>query len=250
MLDALKGPALTVDCGIRLEESTGPVGCEGAVTPTSQRRTNEQWLSELRAQDHRAADAHGDLVEMLRRGLVKALRPRGVDEASIEDFVQEAAIRVLGSLDMFRGQARFSTWAITIAVRVAFTQMRRRRWKEMTLSDLHVTHDLGTFDSSAAMVDPGGDPEMRARICEIMRQVIEQELPERQRRLVLAELADMPMDQLAAELGLTRNAVYKAAHDARKRLKSALGRHGVTDEQVCEAFGLRAQQAAATESQR
>ncbi len=216
------------------------------MTPTSQQRTNEQWLSELRAQDQRAPDAHGDLVEMLRRGLVKALRPRGVDEASIEDFVQEAAIRVLGSLDTFLGQARFSTWAIAVAVRVAFTEMRRRRWRGMTLGDLQVVHDLRTFDSSAATQDHDGDPEVRTRICEIMRQVIEQELPDRQRKLVLAELAEMPMDQLAAEFGLTRNAVYKATHDARKRLKSALGRRGVTDEQVCEAFGLRARSAAAT----
>lgn len=206
---------------------------------TSRRRTDEQWLSDLSAYGHRAADAQSDLLDALRHGLHRALRSRGIDEASIDDFAQEAAVRVLGALSTYQGQSRFTTWAIAIAVRVAFTHMRARRWKRITLGDLDQAHDLRTIDFSGVQQNPCGDPELRAQIFTIMQHIIERELPDRQRRLLLAEMADMPMQQLADEFGLTRNAVYKAGHDARKRLRAALERRGITDDQVRDAFGLR-----------
>lgn len=74
-------------------------------------------------------------------------------------------------------------------------------------------------------IDSSPDPESQAQQQELfdkMHELIETNLTERQRTVLLAELRGMPQDEIARHLGSNRNAVYKLTHDARKKLKSAL----------------------------
>ena len=100
-----------------------------------QGRTNEQWLAEL--QGPNPDEALADLYELLVRGLRAALggRADGVD-ANIGDFAQEALIKIVSNLDSFRGESRFTTWAKKIAINVALTELKRRRWRDVSLQDL------------------------------------------------------------------------------------------------------------------
>ncbi len=201
-------------------------------------RTDDEWLDDLRAGGDRAADAQSELGRVLRGGLARALQGRGADDAAIEDFAQDAILRILERLDSYRHESRFTTWAIAISVRVAFTEMRRRRWKDVPLSQLDADGDLTRFEPMTTDENEPGDLELRKRIVNIMKEVIETDLTDRQRRVLLAELAGLPKEQLATELGLKTNALYKAGHDARKRLRKVLEERGVSDEGVREAFGL------------
>ena len=99
-----------------------------------QERTNEQWLAGLRGPNPDKALA--DLYDLLGRGSRVALggRADGVD-ASIGDFPQEALIRITGNLDSFRGESRFTTWAQKIAMNVALTELKRRRWRDVSLGN-------------------------------------------------------------------------------------------------------------------
>jgi RNA polymerase sigma-70 factor (ECF subfamily) len=54
--------------------------------------------------------------------------------------------------------------------------------------------------------------------------------------VILAELTDMPREMLVEKLGTNRNALYKLAHDARKRLRAGLERDGFGAEDVRKAF--------------
>ena len=88
------------------------------------KRTNEEWLVDLRGPDQDLALA--DLRALLKRGLTFALASRpNVDEATIEDFCQDALLKILDNLDTFRGESQFTTWAQKIAVYTAFTELRR-----------------------------------------------------------------------------------------------------------------------------
>ena len=51
-------------------------------------------------------------------------------------MAQEGTLKVLGGLATFRGDSRFTTWAITVTVRVAFTELRRARWRDVSLDRL------------------------------------------------------------------------------------------------------------------
>ena len=89
-------------------------------------RTNQEWLADLQGPER--DDALVDLRAFLVRGLRYALAGRSDgDDAIIEDFVQDALLKILAALDTFRGESRFTTWAQKITVRVAYTELRRLR---------------------------------------------------------------------------------------------------------------------------
>jgi RNA polymerase sigma-70 factor, ECF subfamily len=64
---------------------------------------------------------------------------------------------------------------------------------------------------------------MRERIRAIVG-AIQTELSPHQREVLSAlVLADVPIDVLAERLGTTRGALYKTLHDARRKLRTAIG---------------------------
>ncbi len=82
----------------------------------------------------------------------------GFDPAAIEDFAQEALIKILDNLDSFRGESHFTTWAQKIAVRVAFTELRRKQWRNVSLQDLVSRHEA-TKIRLDTLADPLPTPE-------------------------------------------------------------------------------------------
>jgi RNA polymerase sigma-70 factor (ECF subfamily) len=59
---------------------------------------------------------------------------------------------------------------------------------------------------------------MRERVRAALRNAIDNELTPRQRAVLVAELQGMPHAEIAKELRMNRNALYKLAHDARKKV--------------------------------
>lgn len=203
----------------------------------TRQRTNEDWLSALTsADDRRRAAAHGDLSNFIRRGLAASLAARGgVDDATLEDFSQEAALRVLEKLDTFRGQSRFTTWVLSIALRIAYTELRRRRWRDVSLERFEGV----TLTEPPAWTGPAPSPRIAAQrnqIVDVLYRTINNDLTQRQKTLLLAELQGVATVVIEERLGINRNALYKLGHDARKRLRAALSAEGLTAQEVEEAF--------------
>jgi hypothetical protein len=74
------------------------------IRPCMQERTNQQWPTGLRGPnpDEPLADLH----DLLARGLRTAMGGRTDDvDASMEDFAQEALLKITSNLDSFRGRA-------------------------------------------------------------------------------------------------------------------------------------------------
>ena len=202
------------------------------MTSKAVRRTDEQWVAQLRSQPPVAA-AVAELRDYLKRGMAGSLSARSdVDEADLDDFAQDAVIRVLDRLDSFRGDSRFTTWALAVAIRVAYTALRRRRWGDCSLDDAASS----VADTPAAA--SGGDPAAataRNDVLTALRAAVESELTTRQRTVILAELAGMPTTVLAEQLGTNPNALYKVHHDARMKLRQALEKAGFSESDVREA---------------
>jgi hypothetical protein len=98
-----------------VETSSGLPSC-GDLTQTRRLQTfTDCWGGGLRA----ALDGRAD----------------GVD-ANIGDFAQEALIMIVSTLDSFRGESRFTTWAKKITMNVALTDLKRRRWRDVSVQDL------------------------------------------------------------------------------------------------------------------
>ncbi|MCW5873077.1 MAG: sigma-70 family RNA polymerase sigma factor [Anaerolineales bacterium] len=193
-------------------------------TPDVQVRDNQAWLADLRAAE---PEAIADLRAALLRGLRAALAGRvsGDLETISEDFVQEALLKVMGSLDSFRGESRFLTWAQKIAIHVALSDLRRKRWKDISLQEFTETPE-GEEYTPALLTDPTASPEQEAARNELLRNVerlIFEELTERQRTAMLAILQDgVPLQVVAERMGTNPNALYKLLHDARQRMRQRL----------------------------
>jgi len=202
------------------------------------RRTNEEWLAGLRGPDRDRVIA--DLRAVIVRGLkvTFAGRVRGLDDAA-EDLAQDALIRVMGNLDSFRGESRFTTWAQRIAVRVAYTELRRRRWRDVSLQEVVERHEGGRRPD--ALADRGPSPERetaRKMMAETLRGFIVEELTERQRGAMIAVMFEgMPLEEAARRMQTNRNALYKLLHDARKKLKRRIEAEGLSAKEVLEALG-------------
>ena len=202
-------------------------------------RTNQEWLAALSEPGPSRAEALADLRERLVRGLRYAMADRpDVTEAHIQGFVQEALLKILDNLASFRGESRFTTWAQKIAVHEAFTELRRKRWENVSLDDLIEQYE-GDFTPSV-LTDPDPSPEQRVTrrmLIEMLQRLISEELTERQRQAIMAVVfAGMPTEEVARRMDTNRNALYKLMHDARRRLKQRMEAEGVSLEAALAAF--------------
>lgn len=199
-------------------------------------RSNEVWLTHLRAEGPDQQAALGDLRHALLRGLRKALSSYpAADDAFLEDAVQDSLVRILDRISQFEGRSRFVTWATTIAIRTAMSELRRHRWKDVSLDAMVEPARRGSSRNPGGSSEPAARSERRALVKK-MYEVIEQDLTDRQRTALLAELKGMPQQEIARHLDSNRNAVYKLTHDARKRLKRGLEAAGYHADHIQAAF--------------
>jgi RNA polymerase sigma-70 factor (ECF subfamily) len=197
-------------------------------------RTNEQWLKELRGPNPDAALA--DLYDLLVRGLGAALGGSGGVEANFGDFAQEALIKITGNLDSFRGESRFTTWAQKIAVNVALTELKRRRWLDVSLQELFAQRGADDRGPAESQLTPE-QLALRGTVLQELRRMVDEELTDRQREAVVAVLLEeMPISEVARRMGTTQNALYKVLHDARKRLKRRMEAAGISPKEMLEVF--------------
>ncbi|NIM92501.1 MAG: sigma-70 family RNA polymerase sigma factor [Anaerolineales bacterium] len=206
------------------------------------KRTNEEWINDLSTPGLLQETALEDLREIVKRGLPYALSswlsPTDPKlDSLVEEATQETLLRVLSHLSTFEGRSQFTTWVHKIAVRIAITELRRKRWQDTSLDDLL---EAETGMGIGLMADSTTGPEVAAEQAEmfsLIEQIVQEELTEKQRNAMVAiRIHGMPMDEIARQMGMTRNALYKLLHDARLRLKRRLVERGLTPEEILASF--------------
>lgn len=181
--------------------------------------TRDQAISQLRS--------------ILLRGLSKSLNNRYGKPFNAEDIVQEALMKVLNSLDKYEGRSKFTTWAMTVATRIGISALRRKYHQDVSMEP------FGTSDGYSMEVSITDEPtlsnlESRTKIFNVLQNLIDTELTDKQRLVIRAFLSNFATDEIAEQLQMTRNAVYKLIHDARQKLKDGFERAGLTSEQIFE----------------
>jgi RNA polymerase sigma-70 factor (ECF subfamily) len=200
-------------------------------------RNDDEWAHDLASEDTALReDAVSDLRDMLCRGLFKSLsKSSRVDDAFLEDIVQEACMKILEKLAAFEGRSKFRTWAVTIAVRTAVSKMRRRDWHNVSLESVTANAELDpqiAVDTSETI----DQTIRRSKLLSKLKELIDSELTERQWTAITAELGGMPLPQIAEKLGSNTNSLYKLLHDTRKKLRHGLEAAGFTIDDVREAW--------------
>jgi RNA polymerase sigma-70 factor, ECF subfamily len=207
-------------------------------------RTNEEWIADLKSEGDQKEAALADLRAVIASGLPYALSnylsPDNPQFQSLaQEVTQDTLLRVLDHLDTFEGRSRFTTWVHKIAVRIALTELRRRRWRDFSLDSLIEENEEGVSFPSL-MIDPSPNPDTLTQQSDMMMRVgrlINEELTEKQRQAMVATAIEgVPLEEVARRMDMNRNALYKLLHDARLRLKKRLANEGLTVDDVWAAF--------------
>jgi RNA polymerase sigma-70 factor (ECF subfamily) len=209
-------------------------------------RSNEIWISDLERPGPEREAALEDLRAIIQKGLPYALsRWLSSDDPLfsplVDEVTQETLLRVIDQLKTFEGRSQFTTWVHKIAVRIALTELRRKRWRDSSLDELTDNEDVPP--PSGLLADPAASPETsaeRSELLEKIRFIIDEELTAKQREaLTLLVMQDMPMEDAAEKMGTNRNALYKLLHDARLRLKKRLAEEGVGPQEALALFSQK-----------
>jgi RNA polymerase sigma-70 factor (ECF subfamily) len=204
------------------------------------KRSNQDWITTLQASGETQAAALEDLRSIIKRGLpfalTKYLSPSNSEfDDLVEDITQVTLVKVLDHLKTFEGRSQFTTWVHKIAVRQALTELRRRKWKDVSLDEM-VEKQLGTTMHADGRPGPSNLSD-RNDYLERIQAIIAEDLTEKQRNaLVAITINGVPVDEVARRMNTSRNALYKLLHDARLRLKKRLSEEGISTQEVLNAF--------------
>ncbi|MCK5735464.1 MAG: sigma-70 family RNA polymerase sigma factor [Spirochaetaceae bacterium] len=199
-------------------------------------RSNQDWLDCLSDSHSEYDSALSDLRIFLMKGLFRTFKGhRKISSENLEDFCQEALIRILLKIDSYRGQARFTTWAMKVAVNLVLSEIRKKSWENISLEAL---------DSSEPFLDTGGRKGifssteryvMRKEMAELCNRLIDHSLSDRQRTAMVYSMKyGMPLEEIAGKMKTTRNGIYKLLHDARKKLKWEMENLGIHQNDIAE----------------
>lgn len=200
------------------------------------------WVSDLKGP--RREEASRRLHEVLLRAARFEVNRRRATHAHLrggdmDDLAHQAAsdalLAILGKLETYRGESRFTTWAYKFALLEAAVRVRRHAWqgREVPIEPEHwsVLAERGETPASAAESN---------ELLDSIKDAIQTELSEHQREVLVAvALNGVPIDVLAERLSTTRGALYKTIHDARRKLRSHLAGQGLLFELEPDATGLK-----------
>jgi RNA polymerase sigma-70 factor (ECF subfamily) len=213
------------------------VGTRGA---QDQRRafslTNAEWLAALQGND--AGRALEDLRALLLDGLRSGLENRRgrFTADDIEDFVQDALIRITRNLHHFRGESMFTTWAQRIAMHVACSELRRKHWRNLSLDEAAVESSRDAAELPGNFHHSYDHPYDSTATCAAradLEATMRATLTDRQCQALMAViLQEISIDELARSMNTNRNALYKLLYDARRRMRAAMRAKGIAPEDL------------------
>lgn len=144
----------------------------------------------------------------------RTLRALGVDEAAVDDAVQDVFLVVHRRLADFEGRSALSTWIYGIARRVA-SQYRRRRRPD---------GDPAALERQA---EPGPSPRddaARRQAARLVMDILAELDDEKREVFVLMELEQLAAPVVAEMLSIPVNTAYSRLRLARQRFEAALAR--------------------------
>lgn len=168
-------------------------------------------------------DAHFDFVWRTARRL-------GVPESAADDVVQDTFVVLHRRLGEYDGETPLRRWLMGIVTRVVADHRRRYRRKDAAC----VPHPE---ESERALASNAPEPSAEAEQAEAVRllDALLAELDEDKREvLVLAQLEEMTVPEIAELLDANVNTVYARLRAARRDFDAAYARHRARTEPIGE----------------
>lgn len=169
------------------------------------------------------AERYHELIRPYERHVYKMALSLMKNEADAEDVAQEAFLRAFRKLADFRGQAKFSTWLISITLNEARGRLRRQAVAR--------TESLDSSPEDGAPVSPAmlrdwrevpSEALEREEIRRLLQTAIANLAPMYREVLVLRDVEEFSVEETAVALAISAGNVKVRLHRARLMMQKEL----------------------------
>lgn len=170
--------------------------------------------------------AFADLVRRYQRRVSATVRSvlGEMSREDLADVVQEIFLLVFRALAGFRGDSQFGTYLTRIALRHCYREGKRRRTRRSIFSSFE-SPNAGEEPKEARLPATGGAtdrPMVAAERRDAVNSALER-LPEEFRTvLVLRVVEEMPVEEVAAALGVSTGTVKSRLFRAKEKMRELL----------------------------
>ena len=168
-------------------------------------------------------EQYHDLIRPYEHSVYRMALSFMKNESDAEDVAQEAFLNAFRNLAAFRGQAKFSTWLISITLNEARGRLRRQSLVRM--ESLDETPDQSGHVSPALLRDWREVPSEaleRKEIRAMLQEAIGGLAPIYREVVLLRDVEELSVEETATELAISVASVKTRLHRARIMLQKAL----------------------------
>jgi RNA polymerase sigma-70 factor, ECF subfamily len=186
--------------------------------PVSQ---TEMLIARIKAGER---DLFYELVRPYEKSVYMAALSILGNEADAEEVAQEAVLKALTHLDQFRGEAKFSTWLVQIAINEARFKLRKDRRHLYDSIEEGSTNQEGDYiprDFADWRQIPSEALQQR-ELKEALARALQSLRPKYREVLVLRDVEHLSIRETAEMLGLTEQTVKTRLSRARLQMRDAL----------------------------
>jgi RNA polymerase sigma-70 factor, ECF subfamily len=187
--------------------------------------SRESEAALVEAARRRDPEAFKELVSRYGPRIFRVAQGITKNREDAEEVSQDSFTRAFLCMDTFRGDSRFYTWLVRIAINQSLMKLRTRRSRELHFEPPAATEDTHFF---AEVADESPTPEQRYSHEELHRILASAvgELPLTFREVLhLREVEERSTGETARILGLSISAVKSRALRGRQKLRQVLTRY-------------------------
>ncbi len=170
-------------------------------------------------------NAFGELVNRYERKIYRLAKNITRNDEDAEDVLQDAFLKAYSHLDNFKGDSKFYTWIVRIAVNEALMRLRKRKTDRSVPLDEPM--DLGEETVNREIAVWEDNPEQRYSKEEwrqILDEAVESLKPDFRTVFVLRDIEELSTEETAEALGISVPAVKSRLLRARLALREKLTR--------------------------
>lgn len=166
---------------------------------------------------YRLIQPHERTVFLVARGILD-------NDADAEDVAQEAFLKAFSHLSSFRGDAKFSTWLVQIAINEARQRLRKDRRHLYESLDAPREEEEGDYipRDFADWREIPSDALQQAQLRTALSQALDSLAPKYRSVFVLRDIQQLNIAETAKMLGITEASVKTRLRRARLMMRDAL----------------------------
>jgi RNA polymerase sigma-70 factor (ECF subfamily) len=170
--------------------------------------------------------AYRELIRRYQRPVFSLIYRMVRDRELAEDLAQETFVKVLGAIDSYRPEFRFSSWIFKIANNASIDHLRRRGLDTLSLDGSPHAETADAIEATTLQIGDGAESPLdyvaKRDLGDQIESAIAHLRPEYRNCIVLRHIEGRPYEEIAEILDLPLGTVKTYIHRARNELRILL----------------------------